>query len=850
MDLQFLNTIFAGIKQNEYKWIGWQEATRPLEKDLYNSYDENNLSFDNLEECRKHIEKLEKDPTVISIWITPNSFLTQRTHAESMLGHIGWMFVDVDYTSVDRIKSWIDEFTADYNLYPSMIVNSGRGVQLYWKLTDAWQSDGWKNVQQGIRQYFQADHMVSRAGNYMRVPGTENRKYLLKKKRDEGYTNVYQCRLIENNDRIYAQSDFTALLPQIQHQAPAQVSNPFTEIKLMGKVGLDKIRQHCPVVDTAFQAIENNDASNTPGHQKRLLAASMIRHTVNNEKYVLDTFGHCDDFNPEITLKMYRSVNQKPITCQKLRSSEWDKMCSDTCPLMADVSKRSPIAFAYREGEQLELTGDLLKKTDNDAAFKELALRAKTNDNLLSRAKLIKQISVAFGIRETEIKQYMKELTVQDERMSYVVNGKIDEVKAAVFIIEKHRLIRYKEEFYCYREGIWERMSQEEVEALIHKEIRDYSSNHVISEVIQAVKRESLVTSDVVDAKQDTYVIACKNGLLDVRTKNLKEFEPEDYRFQKMNAAYVPNAKSPGFLKVVDDLFGGDPDSVEKKMLLQEIMGYLLIPDYTLVKKMFYFYGPKANNGKSTIIDIFYALMGEKYIDSVPLNKLDGFMLKRLAGKHANIVADQDAQTKVPDGVFKQLVGGRDWITADVKYKEAINFKNKARLIFAVNKLPYSQAKDAGYYTRIVTLVFNNKFVVNPDPNDKRQMKASPEKIDQIIEHELDGILIWALEGLDRLLVNQKLTIPKSSDEALDEYQKENNSVLLFVDETCRLGPAYSIDRTELYAKYTDWCDGNGFDKKVNARTFYKTLELELDIESKKSCNTRKLKGIQHSLFA
>jgi len=220
-----------------------------------------------------------------------------------------------------------------------------------------------------------------------------------------------------------------------------------------------------------------------------------------------------------------------------------------------------------------------------------------------------------------------------------------------------------------------------------------------------------------------------------------------------------------------------------------------------------------------------------------------------LAGKHANIVADQDAQTKVPDGVFKQLVGGRDWITADVKYKEAINFKNKARLIFAVNKLPYSQAKDAGYYTRIVTLVFNNKFVVNPDPNDIRQMKADPEKIDKIIEHELDGILLWALEGLDRLLANQKLTIPKSSDEALDEYQKENSSVLLFVDETCRLGQAYSIDRTRLYSEYKEWCEGNGFDKKVNARTFYKTLELELGIDWKKSGNERRLEGIQYLVF-
>ena len=128
-------------------------------------------------------------------------------------------------------------------------------------------------------------------------------------------------------------------------------------------------------------------------------------------------------------------------------------------------------------------------------------------------------------------------------------------------------------------------------------------------------------------------------------------------------------------------------------------------------------------------------------------------------------------------------------------------------------------------------------------------MKIDPERIDEIIEHELDGILIWALEGLDRLLANKKLTIPVSSTEALNEYQKENSSVLLFVDETCKLGQAYSIDRTRLYSEYKDWCDENGFDKKVNARTFYKTLELELGVTCKKGHTSRMLQGIQYFVF-
>ena len=187
MDLQqYLQAIFADHRQNEYKRIGWQVAAGPIKPGLYKSYKEKNKSFKNIEDCKKHIEKLSQDPTVISIWITPNSF-SIPSHAEGLLSSIDWMFVDIDYTDIGKIQSQIDQF----NLYPTMIVNSGKGIQIYWKLADQWTSEEWKEVQSGIRTHFNADNMVSRAGSYLRIPGTFNRKHLLEKKRDEGYVDAY-----------------------------------------------------------------------------------------------------------------------------------------------------------------------------------------------------------------------------------------------------------------------------------------------------------------------------------------------------------------------------------------------------------------------------------------------------------------------------------------------------------------------------------------------------------------------------------------------------------------------------------------------------------------------------------
>jgi putative DNA primase/helicase len=405
--------------------------------------------------------------------------------------------------------------------------------------------------------------------------------------------------------------------------------------------------------------------------------------------------------------------------------------------------------------------------------------------------------------------------------------------------------MRYQQDFYRYKDGIWQALKVEDMESLIHHEIGPFSCNYNINEIKNAIIRESLVAEEIVDQKQDKYIVAVNNGMLDVRTKQLKEFQEEYYAFKKMRASFDPKANCPMFKAFIDELFKNDVDAEDKKKLVQEIIGYLLIPDYTLVKKMFYFFGSKADNGKSSLIEIIRNVFGPGYFDSVPMDKLDGFLLKKLKGNHANIVGDQNAHTRVPDGIIKLLIGGLDDITADVKHKEAINFVNTARLIFAVNRLPYSEAKDEGYFTRTVIVTFNNQFIVNPDPKNPRQMKVDSEKIQLIKEHEKKGILNWMLEGLERLLTNKRLTAVLSSDTALEAYKRSNSSVLMFVNEECELNPAYMFNRQDLYDHYKSWCTGQGFQRYVNAHTFYDTIIREFDVKEHRTSKERFLKGIQ-----
>ena len=173
MNDRFIDEIFSDIRENEYIRLGW---TDPDEEFNYASYT-------NPDEFKKNLGTLKKNPDAINIYFSPNPSLAPNTRHDPQLIKINWLFIDVDQIARDQFESHVNDFIAKYNLKPSFVVYSGKGYHLYWRLTDQWTADEWKTTQRAIREFFGADDIVSNATNLLRVPGTENRKCLIPKKR-------------------------------------------------------------------------------------------------------------------------------------------------------------------------------------------------------------------------------------------------------------------------------------------------------------------------------------------------------------------------------------------------------------------------------------------------------------------------------------------------------------------------------------------------------------------------------------------------------------------------------------------------------------------------------------------
>ena len=819
--------VFSAKSENESIRLGWEDIYEKFHSKQIKKYDEFILE----------VEKLKKDNKVHSIWFTPNAS-NSDSHTARDITKTNWVYVDIDDINTE-------DFKAQYKfLLPTYVVATGHGLQLYWKLKQPVEmpNEEWKAIEKAIELKFNGEKGEIQA--LLRVPGTINKKHLLGKHRKKGYKIETKCEIIESNDTAYIFEDFKAAGLDTKIIENIKTKNGISKLS---EDDLLRIRKHCPVFHDIFTSIELDNAGGKVGHYKRLAVANIIKHTVDSEDYILNLFKNLEDFNKAITIKHYRSITYGPITCDKLQKQG---LCKGQCQLMKDINRKSPVVFAYRNDTQLKLTDDLLNNIKVGNNSLEVSKRVKEIVRADVREKLIDRIKLERSLSKSAIEKEIKSVDTVDELRPYIINHKINNLKAAEIISEKNRLMRYEQDFYQYSDGIWNVKKEEDIEAMIHNAIDEFSNNYTVKEIVNAIKRGTLVSKNKVEDAQNTYKIAVSNGMLNVRTRELLPLTRGDYRFKKMKADYDPNADCPEFKSFMKEIFLYDDDADDKYKLAQEISGYLLITDYTLIKKMFYFFGRKADNGKSSLLNIIKSVIGEEYFGSVPMNKLDGFLLQKLRGLNANIVGDESAYVKVPDGVFKSLVGGQDEVTADVKFKDSQSFVNTARLIFAVNKLPYSGAKDEGYFSRCIILIFNNQFLENPNSNDNRQMQARVEKINFIINNEKEGILNWMLTGLDRVITNKKLTIPNSSAKALEKYKKDNNSVLLYVEDKCDLDDKKIISKAELYCNYKNWCQYNGFQHYVNAKTFADTLLYDFNISEERHDNRRIFRGIWSDVSA
>lgn len=302
-------------------------------------------------------------------------------------------------------------------------------------------------------------------------------------------------------------------------------------------------------------------------------------------------------------------------------------------------------------------------------------------------------------------------------------------------------------------------------------------------------------SADDVKAAQ---VISCTNGLLNLSTRETIEHTPALFNVVSVPFDYDDKAAEPkAWYDFLASVWGDDEQSIA---LLQEYFGYVL-SGRTDMQKMLLLIGP-TRSGKGTIARVLTALIGRGHVAGPTLASLGtNFGLSPLLGKPLGIISDARLGNMSSHIVVERLLSitGEDMLTVDRKYREPWSGKLPARFVIISNELPKFRDSSAAIANRLLVLQQTKSFLHKEDRTLDRRLNA-----------ELTGILLWALEGLDRLTRNGVFTVPQSSDEATNLMADMVSPVSAFLRDRTTVKADGEIEREQLFAAWRCWASENG----------------------------------------
>ena len=262
--------------------------------------------------------------------------------------------------------------------------------------------------------------------------------------------------------------------------------------------------------------------------------------------------------------------------------------------------------------------------------------------------------------------------------------------------------------------------------------------------------------------------------------------------------AYNPSAPKPIlWLKFLNDLL--HPEDI---LTLQEYIGYCLIPS-NKGQRMMILKG-NGGEGKSQIGAVLGHLFGVNMKDG-SIGKVSENRFARADLEHILLCVDDDMRMEAlrQTNYVKSIVTAQGKMDLERKGKQSYQGWMCARLLaFSNGDLQALFDRSDGFYRRQLVLTTKDKPANRvDDPDLAEKMKA-----------EVEGILLWAFEGLQRLAANNfKFTESERTRENREAVKRDNNNVFDFLDSDryIRLKADASASSKELYEAYQIFCTEN-----------------------------------------
>lgn len=759
---------------------------------------------------------------------------------DDAITRINAQFVEMDESTFEEQWEKINSFP----LLPSMVIQTRKSLHVYWFMKKGTASvERFRDIQKGLVHWFDGDPACVNESRVMRLPGFYHCKT---------DTPVMVRCVSFHPERRYTQEQLLSALPKPEETKPAPEARKCGAAK-----GIESVMRGCLFIQHC-----RDNAADLPEPLWHALATILAPLEGGRELFheLSRPYQGYTYEETEQKINKFLKSGTGPMTCEKIceRGFKCSKFEQGGCGVKSPAALRfKPLdtdALLEILGEQ-PVTRDSLEDVKTAGKFIE--------DYLYNQSRAIAEVMINDKIREYfQLKPSLAKVLLSDYRKACktsAVQEHDDSTSGeknlpkwyepsefgdpiyrpgllALYLAKEQSLFYRSPWYYEYEGGVYRQVDEDRVRRLIQeKMLPRYTRITQITDTEEQLRLQ--VNKDRSAINPNPHIINLLNGLYNLEDGTLSPHTMEYLSTVQLPVNYDENAECPKFIKFLTDAMCGDSEQVA---LIQEILGYILIP-ITKAQKSFLFADAPAA-GKSVLLHVIKEiLLGHDNVSHISWQSLnDRFSKAELDGKLANIFADLPTKNIEDNGIFKSVVGG-DYVTAEEKFKKPKPLLSTARMIFSCNCIPKNYGdRSEGFYRRLLIISFNRTVPEKErDPNLLDKFRA-----------EADGIFMFALEGLKRLKdKDYNFSMAQTNIDALQRYREESDSVLSFVKDCCELKPDKAIGSTELYHIYRAYCEDFGM-KAYAQKTFVQQLTVAFpDItRAKDSIGKRRvLKGIMRA---
>ena len=406
-----------------------------------------------------------------------------------------------------------------------------------------------------------------------------------------------------------------------------------------------------------------------------------------------------------------------------------------------------------------------------------------------------------YGVKDQKYKMGASEYDIQTP--VWLEDKRINDVTYCETFVQRHPLYYLENEGFRDVDGI---ISEGMIRSMIYRDISPYYKNNTYQHTNRLLKTlKDHVFQEVIPIEE--YAIHFLNGTFNVKDNTFSEIR--EIALNPLPVVYNPNAPKPEtWLRFINTLLYS-----EDIMCFQEFMGYLMIPS-TRGESLLMLIG-RGGEGKSIIKHVLFNMFGSN-MTTYSLHRIESnnYSFGDLENRLVSVDDDMMLEQLRSSNKIKTIVTSKDKTAIEVKHSPSHQGRLYARLLgFGNGPLSALHDNTDGFYRRQLIMKVKNK---------NRISREDDRFLCDMLDNEMEGIVLWCLEGLRRLIENEfHFSVSDRMEKNRKEIMEEQNNIISFMESVgyIEYGVQTKTPSIRLYEAYVKWCKDNA-EESQEMKTF------------------------------